>query len=177
MQSLPDIPRERRQETAESYLTKAAASFVAEERRDIVRKVLGILDDANFAEIFAPGSRPEVPIVGRIPRPGGEPVLVSGQVDRLAVAGDAVLIADYKTDRRVPGGPHEVEPYVAQLALYRAVLARLYPDKAVRAALVFTEGPNLMELAPELMNIVLGKILASGRHSPVKVLDARRDGS
>ena len=40
----------------------------------------------------------------------------------------------------------EVAPYITQLALYRAVLSRLYPDKAVRAALVFTEGPRLIEI-------------------------------
>ena len=49
--------------------------------------------------LFAPGSRAEVPIVGR--RIGGRAV-VSGQVDRLAVTPDAVLIADYKTNRPAP---------------------------------------------------------------------------
>ena len=36
-----------------------------------------------------------------------------------------------------------------QLALYRAVLAQIYPDKTVRAALVWTEVPDLMELSAE----------------------------
>ena len=54
----------------------------------------------DFAEVFAPGSRPEVPIVGRIASAGGAPIAVAGQVDRLIVTGDAVLIADYKTDQR-----------------------------------------------------------------------------
>ena len=34
----------------------------------MARQVLAILDDKNFAEIFAPGSRAEVPIVGLIRR-------------------------------------------------------------------------------------------------------------
>ena len=34
----------------------------------------------------------------------------------------------------------------AQLALYRAVLARIYPEKTMRAALIFTEGPRLIEV-------------------------------
>ena len=58
--------------------------------------------------MFAPGSRAEVPIVGRIARAGAPPVAVSGQVDRLAVTRDSVLIADYKTDRAVPDGLDEV---------------------------------------------------------------------
>src|SRR5208282_2205807 len=104
--------------------------------------VKAILSDANFVQIFAPGSRAEVPIVGRIERAGAEPVAVSGQVDRLSIAKDTVLIADYKSDGAVPARLDDVpKPYVAQLALYRAVLTRLYPDKTVRAALLFTAGP------------------------------------
>ncbi len=169
MQSLPDIATERRQAAAERYLAGAAAAFTAAEQSDISAQVLAILDDRNFASIFAPGSRAEVPIVGRISRPGGDPILVAGQVDRLAVADDAVLIADYKTDRVPPRTLGEVEPYVAQLALYRAVLSRIYPDKTVRAALLFTEGPRFMEIPAAAMDAALGKVLTTGCHAAVKV--------
>src|SRR5258707_586342 len=41
--------------------------------------------------------------------------------------------------------------YVRQLALYRAVLKKLYPQLPVRAALLWTETPELMEIyAPAL---------------------------
>ncbi len=77
----------------------------------------------NFAQLFAPGSRAEVPIVGRIPRPDGDVERVPGQLDRLIVTDDAILIADYKTDGIVPGRIEDVPlPYIAQLALYRALL-------------------------------------------------------
>ena len=72
------------------------------------------------------------------------------------VTAEAILIADYKTNRdaprpldRVPAG------YVAQLALYRAVLAKLYPGKAIRAALVWTEVPDLMEVSAAAMDAAL----------------------
>ena len=130
MQSLPDIPPERRQDAAERYLAKRrSAIFQPRTSEEIVRQVLAILEDANFAPLFAAGSRAEVPIVGHIPSAGNEPVAVSGQVDRLVVSNDAVLIADYKSDRAVPADLDAVEPYVAQLGLYRAVLSRLYPGK------------------------------------------------
>jgi ATP-dependent helicase/nuclease subunit A len=162
LQSLPDIAPERRANAAERYLAKAGAKLAAEQCADILRKVLAILDDKTFAEIFAPGSRAEVPIVGRLARAGAEPILVSGQVDRLTITHDAVLIADYKSDRSVPAYLDAVEPYVAQLALYRGVLARLYPDKAVRAALVFTEGPRLFDLPAATMDTALRKLLTDG---------------
>ena len=56
-----------------------------------------MLADQRFAALFAPGSRAEISIVGRV---GGRPV--SGQVDRLVVAPDAVVIVDYKTNRPAP---------------------------------------------------------------------------
>jgi ATP-dependent helicase/nuclease subunit A len=172
MQSLPDIPEPARKVAVERYLKSAAADFTPAEHGQIAQQVIRILNDLVFAELFAPGSRAEVPIVGRLPRPDGDPILVSGQVDRLAMAGDAVLIADYKTDRRVPVRLDEVEPYVAQLALYRALLSRLYPNKTVRAALVFTAGPKLIEVSAATMEAALAEILSrarAGGHSPVKV--------
>jgi ATP-dependent helicase/nuclease subunit A len=122
--------------------------------------VLAILDDKNFAQIFSPGSRPEVPIVGRIPRAGAEPLAVAGQVDRLTVTDDAVLIADYKTDRVVPSHFDDVpQPYIAQLALYRAVLARIYPEKLIRAALIFSNGPSLIAVRENAMDAALAEVL------------------
>jgi ATP-dependent helicase/nuclease subunit A len=159
MQALPDIPADRRQDAAERYLTNAATEFPPAARAAMARQVLAILDDKNFAEIFAPGSRAEVPIVGRIARAGFGPIPVAGQVDRLAVSGDAILIADYKTDRIVPDRLDAVPPpYVTQLALYRAVLARVFPGKTVRAALLFTDGPKLMEVPAAAMDAALNKL-------------------
>jgi ATP-dependent helicase/nuclease subunit A len=158
MQSLPDIAAERRNDAAARYLANAAADFAPAERAEMAQQVLAILDDKNFAEIFAPGSRAEVPIVGRVPRAGDDPIAVAGQVDRLAVSGDTVLIADYKTDRVVPNRLDEVPPYVTQLALYRAVLAAVFSGKTVRAALLFTDGPKLMEVPAAAMDAALAKL-------------------
>jgi ATP-dependent helicase/nuclease subunit A len=169
MQSLPDIPLARRTDAANRFLANAAADFPAAERAEIARQVLAILSDASFAEIFAPGSRAEVPIVGRIDRARAEPVAVSGQVDRLSVGEDAILIADYKSDGVVPARLDDVpKPYVAQLALYRALLARLYPEKTVRAALLFTAGPRLIEVPETAMDAALARVLAE-THSAVNV--------
>ena len=91
-------------------------------------------------------------------------------MDRLVVTDDAVLIADYKTDGAVPRRLDEVPPsYVAQLALYRAVLSCIYPGKAVRAALIFTNGPVLLEMPAASMDRALRAELAKDRHAPVKV--------
>jgi ATP-dependent helicase/nuclease subunit A len=173
MQSLPDIPEARRPEAAEHYLARAAAGFATAERAEIIRQVLhqvlAILSDVNLGRIFAPGSRAEVPIVGYIDRADSEPVPVSGQVDRLSITDDTVLIADYKSDGVVPKRLDEVpQPYIAQLALYRALLTRLYPKKGVLAALVFTSGPGLIDVSGSAMDAALARLLAE-THSAVNV--------
>jgi ATP-dependent helicase/nuclease subunit A len=161
LQSLPDIPADRRRKTADDYFARNGGKLPAGERARLAEQVMRVLDDARFCELFAAGSRAEVPIVGKLSL-GGEAVRVSGQVDRLAVTKTAVLIGDFKTDRMPPRRIEEVPPsYVRQLAHYRAVLMRLYPDRAVRAALVWTEAPDLMELSAELLERVLGDHVAA----------------
>jgi ATP-dependent helicase/nuclease subunit A len=172
MQSVPDIPPEGRKAAIERYLKSAAADFLPAEQAEIAQQVLTVLNDLIFAEAFTPASRAEVPIVGRIVRAGTAPILVSGQVDRLAVTREWVLVADYKTDRDAPRELAEVAAaYVGQLALYRAVLMRIYPDKTIRAALIFTEGPRLVEVSGAAMDAALTKIVSATSglsHAPVK---------
>jgi ATP-dependent helicase/nuclease subunit A len=159
LQSLPDIAPERRDEAAHAFLARAGKDLDDEARDRLLADVVTILDDARFAALFAPGSRAEVPIVGQLSREGRAPLLVSGQIDRLAVTADTVLIADFKTNRTPPRHLEEVPPaYVAQLALYRAVLARLYPHHAVRAALVWTDVPDLMELSSDVLDRALAAV-------------------
>ena len=143
MQSLPDIPLERRDDATRRYLARNGKDFAEAELDAIRKQALAVLGDPRFAALFAPGSRAEVPIVGRL---GNRPV-PSGVVDRLTVTADAVLIVDYKTNRPAPRRLEDVPPaYVTQLAIYRAVLARLYPDRPVRAALLWTDLLHLMEV-------------------------------
>jgi ATP-dependent helicase/nuclease subunit A len=158
LQSLPDIPAAARAEAARRHVARTAAGFTSEECEELIAQVQGVLDDARFAELFAPGSRAEVPIVGRLVR-AGRTVAVAGQIDRLVVTPAAVLIADYKTNRPAPRALDDVPPpYVTQLALYRAVLAELYPDKAVRAALLWTGVPDLMELSAPALDAALAAV-------------------
>jgi ATP-dependent helicase/nuclease subunit A len=161
MQSLPDIAPERRAEAARRYLGRAGAGFAAAERDALAAKILQVLADARFAALFGPGSRAEVPIVGRLARGGKTALAVSGQIDRLAVNAHEVLIADYKSNRPAPRTPADVPPaYVRQLALYRAVLQKLYPGRPVRAVLVWTDIPDLMELSADALDRAIAQRLA-----------------
>jgi ATP-dependent helicase/nuclease subunit A len=158
LQSLPDIPAARRAKATEDYLARKGKELDGEQRQKIAEQVLGLLDDARFSGLFLPGSRAEVPIVGWV-EINGEKRRVSGQVDRLAVTQGSVLIGDFKTNRPAPRRIKDApQSYIRQLALYRAVLEKLYPDKPVRAALVWTEVPDLMELSTDTLEAALANI-------------------
>jgi ATP-dependent helicase/nuclease subunit A len=163
LQSLPDIAPDRREAAAHGYLARAGAAFSLDARNLFARQALAILADPRFAALFASGSRAEVPIVGRLVRASGEALYVSGQIDRLAVTADAVLIGDYKTNRDPPGTVEEAVSdhphYVGQLALYRALLGKIHPDRPIRAALVWTEIPALMELPAARLDEALARII------------------
>ena len=171
MQSLPDIPEAARKAAIERYLQRAAADLSSGERDEMSQHVLAVLNDLVFASVFAPGSRAEVSIVGRLAGLDVAPIPISGQVDRLAITADSVLIADYKTDRVVAQSAADApKSYIRQLALYAAVLSRIYPEKTIRAALIFTGGPTLVEVSEPALAAALAEIVKErGRsHAPVK---------
>ena len=106
-----------------------------------------MLEDEAFAALFGPASRAEVAVAGVV---GAR--VISGQIDRLVVGDEEVLIVDYKSNRSPPERADDVpEAYVRQLAAYRAVLRSIYPDRPVRCALLWTEGPSLMALPEPLL--------------------------
>ena len=112
-------------------------------------------------------------IVGRLERPGQPAALVSGQIDRLVVTPEEVLIVDFKTNHAPPKTAAEVpRGYIRQLALYRAVLRKLYPERVVRAALLWTETTEMMEISVP----TLDRELAS-HHVGVSELDPARPHS
>ena len=148
LQSLPELPERRRAAACRRYLERRAPDLNAEARREIAAQTLAVLRDPAFAPLFGPGSRAEVPLAGRV---GDE--VISGQVDRLAITDDAVLVVDYKTNRAPPEREAGVPTvYLRQMAAYRAILREIYPDRPVRCALLWTDGPRLMPLGDRLMD-------------------------
>ncbi|MBB4264716.1 double-strand break repair helicase AddA [Roseospira visakhapatnamensis] len=148
LQSLPDLPPAGWAAAARAYLARPAHGLAPETVAAITAEVQAVLDDAALAPVFGPGSRAEVPIVGLV---AGE--VVSGQVDRLLVTDDRVMVLDFKTNRPPPSDPAKVPPvYLRQMALYRAVLRQVYPDRPILCALAWTVGPRLMVLDAGLLD-------------------------
>jgi ATP-dependent helicase/nuclease subunit A len=146
LQTLPNLPAAERGAAALRFLQQPAHGLAAAEIDAWAAETLAVIEHPDAAPLFAPGSRAEVPIAGTV-QLGGRTFVVAGQADRLAVGSQEILIVDYKTNRPPPERIEDVPAvYRRQLALYRALMTDLYPDRQIRCFLLWTFGPRLMEL-------------------------------
>ena len=157
LQLLPDIAPESRAEAARRLLARER-DLADDQRAEMTRAALGVLSDPRFAAVFGPGSRAEVALAGEAERlPAG--LAISGRVDRLLVEPERVLVVDFKTNRPAPGRIEDADDaYVTQMALYWALLADIYPGRAIEAALVWTDGPRLMPVPEPLLREALARV-------------------
>lgn len=126
------------------------------EQARLAPKALSILDSLEFAYLFGADSRAEVPFLVDAIR-GGEPIRLSGRIDRLVVDDHSVLVIDYKSDATAPKTAVDVPArYVTQLSLYALVASQLFPGRTVRAAILWTELESLMNLPSELLEQARG---------------------
>jgi ATP-dependent helicase/nuclease subunit A len=145
---LPDVPEAERFERAESWLERSAGIADSASRRALAEAACGVIADPRHAELFGPGALAEAPIAALV----GEGLVVSGTVDRLLVGDDRILVAEFKTGRKVPDAPADIPgAHLRQMAAYAAALAVIFPGRPVEAKLVYTGGPVVHDLPPELL--------------------------
>ncbi|MGD9617312.1 MAG: double-strand break repair helicase AddA [Alphaproteobacteria bacterium] len=154
LQSLPELPETEREAAAQAFLALPVHGLTQEERDEIRAETMAVLTDPRLTELWGPQSQAEVPVVGLIPGevPGTSHAL-SGQIDRVIATRERVLVVDFKTMRPVPEREDEVPTlYLHQLAMYRAALARIYRDRPIECALLWTDGPRFMPISPALLD-------------------------
>ncbi len=161
LRHLPAIVPSERAAAARRFLAQPAHGLTAETIDLWAREALAVTEAPAHAALFAADSRAEVPLIGTVKTPRGT-FTVSGQVDRLAVSDGEVLIVDYKTNRPPPEHASGVAlAYRRQLALYRSLLQAIYPGRPVRAFLLWTAAPRLMEIDGETLDKSMPYVAAS----------------
>lgn len=140
-QFLPDIELSQRNAAARIFLNKNAQSLPENIQQEILSEVFAVLNDPVFADVFGPESLAEVSITGEI---GGGRIL-SGQIDRLVIKNDRIMIVDFKSNRPSPQNPQDIpENYRDQLKAYKQAISITYPDRPVICALLWTDRAILM---------------------------------
>ena len=128
LQYLPSISKEKRQEVLDK--SKPADIEIPENLLEIFEK---------YTELFSDNSLAEVPVIGTVDE---QPI--SGQIDRLIIKENEVMIVDFKTNRFVP--IKTPENYQKQLKAYRDLIKNIFPDKIVKSYLLWTENMTLVEV-------------------------------
>lgn len=155
---LPALPPEEREAAARKHLAKPAHNLTQKDQDAALKEVIKILKDPEFGSLFGPNSRAEVSLTGLFDN-NGQKQMMSGQIDRLVIGEKQVLIIDFKNSIRPPKNLDEVsEKYMVQMAAYRLALQQIYPDKEIKAALLYTRTAKLVPLPAKKLDAALDKI-------------------
>lgn len=143
---LPAVAPAQRVDAARRMIA-SQADVAAETGQALIDDVMQVMAMPALADLFGERALAEVSISGVV---GGDGV--AGQIDRLFVGTDRVLVADFKT-----GPMPAVTPtaYTRQMALYAALLEQIYPDHDVVTWLVWTEAAQLQELSADARQAAL----------------------
>ncbi|SHJ07545.1 DNA helicase/exodeoxyribonuclease V, subunit A [Roseomonas rosea] len=142
LQHLPEHDESRWEELARRHLARPGHGLDPSEREATLAETLAVLRHPALEGAFGPASLAEAPLAGVV-----DGIPIAGQVDRLLIAPDRVLVLDYKTNRPPPSEVAKVPPaYLRQMAAYRAVLRAAWPGRRVECALVWTWSGHVMPL-------------------------------
>ncbi|MDQ1080600.1 double-strand break repair helicase AddA [Pseudoroseomonas cervicalis] len=142
LQHLPEHPAAERRALAERFLARPGHGLSEADRTATLEEVLRLLEHPALVAAFGPGSLAEAPIAGSV---NGQ--RLAGQVDRMLITPERVLILDYKTNRPPPTEAKDVPTlYLRQMAAYRALLRQIFPGREVQCWLVWTWSALAMEL-------------------------------
>ena len=141
---LPAVEPAERAALADRWLQHSAGVADQSARKQIVEQVCGILSDQRFSALFAEGSLGEAPLAATLP----DGRVIAGTVDRLLVKEQRISVIDFKTGRVPESAGAILNSHRAQMKAYVEALRVIFPGREVRAVLLYTAGPELVELTP-----------------------------
>ncbi|MCJ2014423.1 double-strand break repair helicase AddA [Methylobacterium sp. J-076] len=161
LQHLPRVEAAARRKAGLAYLHSRAPGLGEPALRGILGAVMRLIEDPALAPLFTEEALAEVNLSGRVVV-GGVERPVTGRVDRLAVTGDTVTLADFKTGRPPADEAPLPEAESSQIALYARLLSRIYPGRRIVPMLVWTSGPVIRVLDAATVEAALGKAGIAG---------------
>ena len=142
LERLPELAPEDRAAAAGAWLARNAADLASDQRAEIAERALAVLGEPGWADLFGPEALAEVPIAALVGA-----AVVAGTIDRLLVGKERVRLVDFKSARRPPASIDEVPRAVLrQMGAYAAALEATFPGRQIEAALLYTQGPQLIAI-------------------------------
>ncbi|MEL6575953.1 MAG: 3'-5' exonuclease, partial [Pseudomonadota bacterium] len=165
LEHLPSLPAAVREAAGTQLLSEAMPMLDDADRAAALKEAMQVLAAPFVDSVFAPGSIAEASIGGPFGADEDQPPLFLGRIDRLIIAPGGVKAIDYKTDARPPAPENIPTGYLAQLGAYGAALARIYPDRPVTLALLWTAIPRLDTVNPRHAQAAFDAAIKAQRHS------------
>jgi len=108
----------------------------------------------EFAPLFGLDALVEVPINGRLNGVG-----IAGQIDRLYVDAERIILADFKTGQS--GNGSIPRSYLQQMALYDGLLREIYPGRDIECLLIWVDTLDYQVIEHEARVQALREIFAA----------------
>jgi ATP-dependent helicase/nuclease subunit A len=128
-----------------ALLSKAAEELPQAALENARSSVAWMQNEQALEPFFGPEARAEVPITGTL-KIGSAQYRLTGRIDRLSITPHKAYILDIKT------GHLEQKPsqeHILQLALYRAMLEKIYPMKEILCILAYPDSRRVVEVSPQ----------------------------
>ncbi|MBN8543162.1 MAG: UvrD-helicase domain-containing protein [Alphaproteobacteria bacterium] len=136
-------PQHATPETLAQLAQFIAPDWQASQRQAIVSDVHRLLQHPDMGWVWQEQGFNEVGVSGQIEMDGVS-YPMSGQIDRLVMRKDEIIILDYKTSANLPQTVAQTsQNYLLQMKAYKTLFANKYSDKTIRCALVWTHAPRL----------------------------------
>ena len=150
LEYLPERDRADWPAMARRLLTSGPDAAKEAEIADCLAEAEAVLTAPALADLFRPGALSEVAVTAPIAALGGR--VIDGIIDRLIVQPDRIIAVDYKTNAVVPGAVAEVpDGLLRQMGAYVLALRRIYPDRKVEVAILWTKTATLLTLPHDIV--------------------------
>lgn len=154
LEHLPSYPRNDWPDTADRLLQNASLVTGTEDHADILSEVTQVLTNPDLSYLFNGNALAEVDITAPIDDLSGRRIF--GTVDRLLITDDVVTVVDFKSNIFVPATAESTpEGIVRQMAAYHAALVKIYPDREIKAAVLWTRHAKLIHIPHKIMREAL----------------------
>ncbi|WP_135502794.1 double-strand break repair helicase AddA [Roseovarius aestuariivivens] len=156
LEFLPQVPVALWTETADDLLSKGPDAATSQEVPLLLAEVEKVLNKPSLQKLFAADALAEVPVTADLPELGQR--RIHGQIDRLLIAADRVLAVDFKTHATIPESVDDCpESILRQMGAYASALSRVYPDRRIETAVLWTRNAELMSLPHDLVMRALAR--------------------
>lgn len=148
LQFIPQFAYSEQMPMIKNWLSQPAHHLSEDEIEKISSQIFRVMATPDLAPLFSDKAIAEQALMAQV-----QGRLIMGQVDRLCVMEDKVLVCDFKTNLIPPTHvEHTPVYYLRQMAAYRQILSEIYPMHEILCWLVWTEIPRADKLADALLD-------------------------